>query len=67
MKIKLFVARKIQYFQLGIFSFNLYVYYLTRSFITSIRAFDLLTPTFNLPARAFNLATQTFSVLTSRF
>ena len=33
MKIKLFVACEIQYFQLGIFSFNSYVYYLTRGFI----------------------------------
>ena len=42
MKIKLFVAREIQYFELGIFSFNSYVYYLTRGFIASTRAFDLL-------------------------
>ena len=51
MKIKLFVAREIQYFELGIFSFNSYVYYLTRGFIASTRAF-------NLPTRAFNLATR---------
>ena len=43
MKIKLFVAREIQYFELGIFSFNSYVYYLTRGFIASTRAFNLLT------------------------
>ena len=38
MKIKLFVAREIQYFELGIFSFNSYVYYLTRGFLASARA-----------------------------
>ena len=60
MKIKLFVARKIQFFELGILSFNSYVYYLTRGFIASIRAFHLL-------ARAFNIATRAFSVLTREF
>ena len=60
MKMKLFVAREIQYFELGIFSFNSYVYYLTRVFIASTRAFSL-------PARAFNLATYAFSVLTREF
>ena len=48
MKIKLFVAREIQYFELGIFSFNSYVHYLTRGFIASTRAFNLLTPAFYL-------------------
>ena len=38
MKIKLSVAREIQYFELGIFSFNSYVYYLTRGSIASTRA-----------------------------
>ena len=47
MKIKLFVAREIQYFELGIFSFNLYVYYLFHVFIA-------LTHAFNLPTRAFD-------------
>ena len=60
MKIKLFVAREIQYFELRIFSFNSYVYYLTRGFIASARAS-------NLPTRAFNLATLTFSLLTRGF
>ena len=60
MKIKPFVAREIQYFELGIFSFNSYVYYLTRGFIASTRAFLL-------PTRAFNLATRAFSVLTGEF
>ena len=43
MKIKLFVAREIQYFEHGIFSFNSYVYYPARGFIASTRAFRLLT------------------------
>ena len=60
MKIKLFPAREIQYFEVGIFSFNSYVYYLTRGFIASTHAF-------HLPTRAFNLATPAFSVLTCEF
>ena len=74
MKIKLFVAREIQYFELRIFSFNSYVYYLTCGFIASTRAFNLLTraynlPTyaFSLPTSAFNLAARAFSVLTREF
>ena len=67
MKIKLFVAREIQYFELGIFSFNSYVCYLTRGFIASTRAFNLLTCAFNLATCAFNLATRAFSLLTRRF
>ena len=51
MKIELFVALEIQYFELRIFSFNSYVYYVTPGFIASTRAFDL-------PARAFNLPTR---------
>ena len=43
-----------------IFSFNSYIYYLTRGFIASTRVF-------NLPTRAFNLATRAFSLLTRRF
>ena len=67
MKIKLFVAREIQYFELGIFSFNSYVYYLTCGFIASTRAFNLPIRAFSLPTRAFNLATRAFSVLTREF
>ena len=74
MKIKLFIAREIQYFELGIFSFNSYVYYLTRGFIASncafhllTRAFHLLTRAFNLIARAFNVVTCAFSLLTRGF
>ena len=67
MKIKLFVAREIQYFELGIFSFNSYVYYLTRGFIASTRAFNLLTRAFNLPTRAFSLPTRAFNLATGAF
>ena len=67
MKIKLFVACEIQYFELGIFSFNWYVYYLTRAFNLLTRAFNILTRAFNLPTRAFNLATRAFSLLTREF
>ena len=49
------------------FSFNSYVYYLTRGFIASTRFFKLLTCAFNLPTRAFNLAARTFSLLTRGF
>ena len=57
MKIKLFVAREIQYFELGIFSFNSYVYYLTSGFIASTRAFSLLTRGIELVTRGFELIT----------
>ena len=67
MKIKIFVAHEIQYFEIGTFSFNSYVYYLTRGFIALTRAFNLLTRAFNLSARAFNLATRAFSLLTRGF
>ena len=52
MKIKIFVAREIQYFEIGIFSFNSYVYYLTGGVIASTRAFNILTRAFNLPTCA---------------
>ena len=67
MKIKLFVTCETQYFELGIFSFNSYVYYLSRGFIASTRAFNLLTRAFNLPTRAFNLATRAFNLATHAF
>ena len=67
MKIKLFVAREIQCFKLGIFSFNSYVYYLTCGFITKTRDFNLLTRAFSLPTRVFNLAAHASSVLTRGF
>ena len=49
-----------QYFEVGIFSCNSYVYYLSPAFIASTRAF-------NLPNRAFNLSIRAFSVLTRGF
>ena len=67
MKIKLFVTCEIQYFELRIFSFNSYVYYLGRGFIASTRAFNLLTPEFELVTREFELVTRGFELLTRGF
>ena len=64
MKIKLFVAREIQYFELGIFSFNSYVYYLTSGFIASTRAFNLATRAFSLLTRGIELVTCGFELIT---
>ena len=66
-KKKLFVASEIQYFELGIFSFNLYVYYLTRGFLASARAFSLPTRDFNLATRAFSVLTRGFELVTRGF
>ena len=63
MKIKLFVAREIQYFELGIFSFNSYVYYLTRGFSASTRAFEFVTREFELVTRGFELVTRGFELV----
>ena len=52
---------------LRIFSFNSYVYYLTRAFIASTRAFNLLARAFNLATRAFSLLTHGFELVTHRF
>ena len=67
MKMKTFVAHEIQYFEIGIFSFNLFVYYLSCGFIAPTRVFNLLTRAFNLLTRAFNLASRAFSLLTRGF
>ena len=67
MKIKPLVTCEIQYLELGIFSFILYVYYLSRGFIASTRAFNLPTRAFSLLTRAFNLATRAFILLTCEF
>ena len=64
MKIKIFVAREIQYFEIRIFSFNSYVYYLTRGFIASTRAFNLPTRAFSLLTRGFELVTRGFELVT---
>ena len=74
MKITTFAAREIQHFEIGIFSFNSHVYYLTRGCIASTRFFNLLTRAFNLPncsfhlpTCAFNLANPALSLLTRGF
>ena len=74
MKINFFATRETKYFELGMFSFNSYFYYLIRDFIASncafnllTRAFNVTTRVFNLPAHAFNLATCAFSLLARRF
>ena len=58
MKIKPFGAREIQYFELEIFPFYSYFFYLIRSFITSTRAFNLATCAFSLLTRGFELVTR---------
>ena len=67
MEIKLFVTCEIQYFEIGIFSFNSYVYYLSRGFVVSARAFNLVTHVFNLLTRSFNLPTRAFNHETRAF
>ena len=67
MKIKQLVAREIQYFELGIFSFNSYVHYITRGFTALARAFKLLTRAFNLSTRAFRALTFRFKLLRCGF
>ena len=54
-------------FELGIFSFNSYVYYLTRGFIASTRAFNLLNHDFSLATSAFSIAAHALSLLTREF
>ena len=51
----------------SIFSFNSYVYYLTRGVIASTRTFNLATRAFNLPTCAFNLSTRAFNLATRAF
>ena len=58
---------KFNIFELRIFSFNSYVYYLTRGCIALIRAFNLLTCAFNLPTHAFSAPTRAFNLLTRGF
>ena len=64
MKTKLFLALEIEYFGLRIFSLNSYVYYVTRGFVASTRAFYLLTPAFNFATRAFSLLNCGFEPVT---
>ena len=58
---------KFNIFELGIFSFNSYVYYLTHGFIASTRAFNLLTRAFSLLTPGFELVIREFELLTRGF
>ena len=58
---------KFNIFELGIFSFNSYVYYLTRGFIASTRAFSVPTRTLKLATRASCLLTRRFELVTRGF
>ena len=58
---------KFNIFELGIFSFNSYVYYLTRAFLASTRAFNFPTRAFNLVIRAFSLLTCGFKLVNREF
>ena len=64
MKLKSLVSRKLQYFELGIFSNNSYVYYLTSGFIASTRAFNFATRAFSLLTRGIELVTCGFELIT---
>ena len=63
-KLKSFVTRKIKYFEPGFFSFNSYVYYLTRGFNLLTRASNLETRAFSLLTRGFELVTRGFELVT---
>ena len=72
--VRIFVAREIQCFELGIFSFNSYLYYLTGGFTASTcafnlptRAFSVLTGEFELVTRGFELVTRKFELVTREF
>ena len=67
MKTKPFVTLEFQYFELGIFSFNLYVYYIGCGFIASNCAFNLPTRAFSYATRAFSLLTRGFGLVTRGF
>ena len=58
---------KFNIFELEVFSFNSWVYYLTHGFIASTCSFNLLTCAFDLATSGFNLATRAFSLLTRGF
>ena len=55
---------KFNIFQLGIFSFNSYVYYLTRAFSLLTRGFELVNRGFELVTREFELVTRGFELVT---
>ena len=67
MQVKIFADFEIQYFELRIFPFNSYVYYVACGFIASTRAFNLPTRAFNLATRAFSLLTRGFELVNCRF
>ena len=67
MKVKLFGIFEIQYFELRIFLFKSYVYYVACDFIASNRALNLPTCAFNLATRAFSLLTRGFELVTRGF
>ena len=54
-------------FELGIFSYDSYVYYLARGFIPLTLAFNLPTCAFNLPTRAFIVPARAFRLITRGF
>ena len=58
---------QIQYFELGIFTFNSYVQYLTHGFIASTRAFNCATRVFSFLTRAYELVTCGFKLVTRGF
>ena len=58
---------KFNIFELGIFSFNSYVYYLTHGFIASTRALSFLTYGYELLTRRFELVTCEFELATCGF
>ena len=67
MEIKLFVTCEMQYFELGIFSFNQYVYYLSPRFIASTGTFNLVTCAFHHATRAFRFPACGFELVTCEF
>ena len=67
MKVKIFVARENQYFEIWIFPFNWYVYCLTRAFNLPTGAFNLATHAFSLLTCGLELVTRGFELVTRRF
>ena len=67
MKAKIFVARENQYFEIWIFPFNWYVYYLTPAFNLATHAFSLLTRGLELVTRGFELVTRELELVTCGF
>ena len=55
---------KFNILNLEFFLFKSYVYYLTSSFISAARTFNILTRAFNLPTSVFIIVTCAYSLLT---